>query len=589
MMGYGLLAGSHASHLRIQVRMKILTEGGKNNGEITVAHSDFARLENFAGRTILPDGRVVPVPPDARFVRKLSRSAKTFETALAFPAVEVGAILDYRFELVFKSPFLLEPWYFPEEVPVLHSEVVFKVAQGWQMQVWKRALLGVKIQQESETSARGIVVRAWVENLSPVPDDPYGPPYTDLASQILLLPTSRTVGWSRTPLLNTWDHVAEIFDADYDAVRRRDDGVARQARLIASRGTPRQKTESLYRFVRDEIETDPDDGIWVDSNASLKAVISERLGTPAEKALLLQAMFKAVEVDSRLVWAGDRNRSTIDPQLPNPNWFDRVLVLILLDGKAVYLDPADRTVGFGQLRAGYEGTPALIPKPGQAVGIVLPEVPFEQNGRRAEVELTLDEKGKLSGKGTLLFTGHHASLNIRWQEAEAGKVQAWRDWLSGQFRDFRISDAAVVEAPDERTVTVTWSMAQLEEGVLGDQVALVPSAPLGPSAQPLTQPVSERKTAVIFDFADRDEVTLRLRWPEGWKVESLPAAAAFQNDVGALLTNVELRENERSLVYQRRLDIVRRVLDSKQGYEDARSLFAAAAKNDAQELLLIRK
>ncbi|HEV8580167.1 MAG TPA: DUF3857 and transglutaminase domain-containing protein [Thermoanaerobaculia bacterium] len=589
MEGYGLLGGGHASHLRVRARVKILTEEGKGSGEIAVSHSDLARLKNFTGRTVLPDGRIVPVPPDARFVRKSSLSKKTFVTALAFPAITVGAILDYQYELAFDSPFLLEPWYFPEEVPVLHSEIVFKTPKGWEMQVWKRALLGVKIQEERQTTARGGVLRAWADDLLPVPDDPYGPPYSDLASQILLLPRARTVGKTRVPLLDTWDHVSQIFDLIYSAVRRGDGGVAQQAQQIAGSGSPAEKTESLYRFVRDEIETAPAEAPDVAADSTLQTILSKRRGNPAEKALLLQALFKTVGIDSRLVWAGDRNRSTIDPQLPNPSWFDRVLVLILRDGKAVYLDPSDRALGFGQLQAGYEGTPALIPKPGQAVGIVLPEAPFDQNGRRAEIDLTLDAKGALSGRGQLVLTGHHAWEKIRWQHGEEKTAKAWKDWLSGQFRDFRISDASAIESPDQRKVTVTWSMAQRQEEVLGDEVSLMPSLPLGPMVQPLTQPVSERRTAVMFDCTDRNEVELHLRWPAGWRINLLPSAASVQNGIGALATDVVSKEGENSLVYRRRFDINRRVLDSRQDYETAQLLFAAAAKSDAQALVLVRE
>ena len=587
MMGYGLLTGSLASHLKVQVRFKVLTEQGKSSGEITVAHSDFTRLQNFEGRTVLPDGRVVPVSADAKFVRKTSRSKKTSVTAMAFPAVEVGAILDYQYELVFKSPFLLEPWFFSEDVPVRYSEVVFKTAPDWKMQIWTRALLGVKIRQETQQGARGYVLRAWAENLPAVPDDPYGPPYADLASQILLLPASRFIARQYVPLLENWQKVSEIFDKVYDEVRHRDDGVAQRARGIAASGTPREKAAALYRFVRDEIDTEPGEGVWVDPEASLGKVLSERRGEPAEKALLLEAMLKAVQVDAYLVWAGDRNRTTIDPKLPNPNWFDRVLVVVVLDGKLVYLDPSDRALGFGQIRATYERTPALIPRVGKPTGIVLPETSFDQNGRRAEIDLALDAQGRLSGQGSLLLTGHHAQEKIDRQESEAQRVQAWKDWLSGRFRDFQISNVKAVEAPDERKVTVNWSMAQREEEVLGDEVSLTPSAPLGPMVQPLVEPSSSRKTAVMFDFADREEVELRLRWPEGWKIESLPAPALVQSEVGALATTVLLKESERSLIYRRRLDVTRTTLGSKEEYEMAQSLFAVAEKNDARTLLLV--
>ena len=207
----------------------------------------------------------------------------------------------------------------------------------------------------------------------------------------------------------------------YREVLSRDAGVAQQARKLAGSGTSRQKAEALYRFVRDEIETEPGSGIFVDSEASLRKLLAERRADPAEKALLLHAMLKAVQIPSVLVWAGDRNRGDLDSNLPNPNWFDTVLVLPKVDeGRSFFdLDPADRALGFGQLRAGYEGTWALVAGAGEVRGIALPELPFNENLRRAEIDLALDETGRLSGTGTLRLTGHPAWERIDWQEDEA--------------------------------------------------------------------------------------------------------------------------------------------------------------------------
>ncbi len=592
MMGHGLVTGGLASHLRIQARVKILTEAGKSNGEIVIAHSDFTRLESFEGRTVLPDGRSLPVPTDARFIRKTSVSRKTFVTAVAFPSVEVGAILDYQYELVFRSPFLLDPWYFSEDVPVRRSEIVFKAGSGWKMRPWSRSPFGVKIQQEKEMTARGEVVRAWAENLPAVPDDPYGPPYADLAAQMMLLPASYTAGpYQSQAVMETWTSLSWWVNRTYQDVVKRDAGVAQQARKVAASGTSRQKAEALYRFVRDEIETGPGTGIFVDPEAALRKILAERRASPAEKALLLHAMLKAVQIPSILVWAGDRNRGAVDTNLPNPNWFDTVLVLPKVDdGRSFfYLDPSDRALGFGQLRAGYEGTWALAAGAGGVQGIVLPEVPFNDNLRRAEIALALDEKGRLSGTGTLRLTGHHAWEKIDWQEDDAKTVQAWSDWLAGQYREFQISGVKVVEEPDERRVTVTWSLAQREEEVLGDETSLVPSAPLGPRAQPFVQPAADRKTMVMFDYASREEVELRLRWPESWKVESLPKPASLKNDAGAMTANVVMTPGESFLTYHRQLDVTRRTLKGSQEYEMARSLLGEVEKSDAQALLLVRR
>jgi hypothetical protein len=589
MMGYGVSSGATSSHLTIQARVKILTEEGKSNGEIAISHSDFTRLRNFQARTVLPDGRVVPVPSDAKFLRKESRSKKFYTTAVAFPAVEVGAILDYQYELVFDSIYYLEPWYFSEDVPVRYSEIVFKTPSELRAHVWNRSSSGVKIQTDMKKTSVGYETRAWAENLPSVADDPYGPPFTDLATQMLLLPAAWDDADVHEPLMESWPKTCELIGKYYDFVRRRDSGVAAKARETANSGSPRQKAEALYRFVRDQIETGPFIGVIADPDASLAKILEKRQADRAEKALLLQSMLKAVKIESQLVWAGNRNRGTMDPQLPNPNWFDTVLVMVDLDGQRTYLDPTDRALGFGHLRPGYEGTPALIHDRKKPEGVVLPETPFEQNLQRAEVDLALDESGRLSGTGTLTLTGHHAWEKIDWQEDEAKTLQAWKDWLGERYKGFEVSGVKVAESPDERKVTLTWTVKEREEEVLGDEATVVPSLPLGPLAQPFVQGAGARRSAVMFDFPDRDEVELRLRWPEGWTLESSPGAAKMDSAVGSLVSGAEVKAGDRSLVYRRRLDLTKRVLGTSQEYEAVRSLFNEVEKSDAQALLLVRR
>ncbi|HET9212230.1 MAG TPA: DUF3857 and transglutaminase domain-containing protein [Thermoanaerobaculia bacterium] len=589
MAGYGRFFGSASSHLKVQARVKILTEAGRSNGEIAIDHGGRVRLRNFSGRTVLPDGRILPVPANAELRRQTSEVFKTFVTTVVFPAVQVGAILDYQYEIVFPSPLLLEPWSLSEEVPVLHSEILFKLATEWKMRVWTRSPLGVKIQRHEEETSGGNEIRAWADNLPAVPRVPYGPAYADLASQILLLPTAYGNRYGSVRLMEDWLTTSDLLGQMYAAVRSRDGGVAKAAREIAGTGPPRQKAEALYRFVRDEIHGETGDAVLVAPDSSLREILANHRGSASDKALLLQAMLKAVGIESRLVWAADRNRGTVDTALPNPSWFDTVLVMLELDGKRTFLDPSSPALSFGQLRAGYEGTPALIPDVKKLEGIVLPETPFDQNLRRAEIDLALDGKGRLAGTGTLQLSGLHAAERIHWQEDEEKTRQAWKDWLQERYRDFQITDVKAVEAPDERKVTLTWSMAQREEEVLGDETTVVPSAPLGPATQPFVQTAAERKLDVIFNYPDRDEVELRLRWPAGWRVEQRPQAAAVSHPCGGLSSSVVLSEQDRTLVYRRRLDITQRRIGSREDYEDVQDLFGAAAKNDAQKLTLVRQ
>jgi transglutaminase-like putative cysteine protease len=581
--------GAVSSRLLVQERRKILTEQGKDLAEVAVAHNDFIRLAGFKGRTVLPDGREVPLGSDARFERKTSKRFGRRVTTVTFPSVEIGAILDYQYELRMESIYFLEPWYFSEELPVVYSEMVFKIPREIQTQAWNRDPFKVGLQRETKKSSRGTELRVWGENLPSVPDDPFGLPFADLATQMMIVPAAYQNAAVYEKLMDSWPSVCAMLEEYYGKARRKDGGVAKKAKEVAgAAGGSRQKAEALYRFVRDEIETVNQPGIFVAEGSSVEKTLSQKRGDPAEKALLLQSLLNAVKLNAKVVWAADRMHGQIDPAVPNPLWFDTVLVAVDLDGQRIYLDPTDRALAFGRLQYGYEGTPALIHDAKKPEGVVLPEPPHDQNARRAVVDLDLDAEGRLSGKGEVTFTGHHAWQKIDWKDDEAATLEAWKKWLGEEYPGFQIDGVRFEEKPDEQTARVFWTMKQREEDVLGDETSLVPSRPLGPSRQPFVQDASKRRSPVLFLFPDRDEVELHLRWPEGWKVESQPALASTKNRAGALTVGLDLNDAERSLVYRRQLDVTQRQLPSMQLYEEARALFGAAEKSDAQALVLAR-
>jgi transglutaminase-like putative cysteine protease len=589
MMGYGH-QGAISSSLLVKVRTKILTEEGRSRGEVSVAHSDFVRFQGFQGRTVLADGRVLPLPADAKFERKTSARQKRSVTSVAFPGVEVGAILDYQYELRFDSPYYLEPWYFSDEVPVVYSEVIFKVPAALQAKAWSSDPFKAGLQTEMRKTSNGTEVRVWAENLPSVPDEPFGLPFADMATQMMLLPTVYSDATVHQPLLESWESICKLVDEEYQKALRKDGDAVKTAREVSAGGKDaRQKAEAIYRFVRDEVATEDLTGIWLDEGSTVGRTLADRKGDYAEKALLLQKMLEAARIDARPVWAADRWRGQIDPELANPAWFDRVLVAAEIDGQRVFLDPSDRALGFGQLRYGYEGTPAVIHDRKKPETVVLPEAPFDQNARRAVIDLTLNEDGALAGTGELVLTGAHAWERIDWQDDDARTLEAWKKWLDEQYEGFAVSEVKFEERPDERKVQLTWKLAQREEDVLGDEASLVPSRPLGPVAQPLVQAGDKRRSQVLFAYPDRDEVELRLHWPEGWRVDTLPGLAKQEKPAGSFVVEVEEKEADRSLVYRRRFDLRSRKLGSSKEYEAVRALYAAVEKSDAQPLALVRR
>src|SRR4051812_6706921 len=91
---------------RKYARIKVLTEGGKDLANVEVTqfnNSDDGfgyKIVAVAGRTIHPDGTVIPFT-GAPFEKVLEKSQglKVAAKVFTLPAVEVGSIIEYRYEL----------------------------------------------------------------------------------------------------------------------------------------------------------------------------------------------------------------------------------------------------------------------------------------------------------------------------------------------------------------------------------------------------------------------------------------------------------------------------------------------------------
>jgi transglutaminase-like putative cysteine protease len=567
----------------VRVRRKILSEPGKSYGEMIVRHSQLFRLKSLQGRTVLPDGKVLPLSDDAVFRRRTSKTERSYETVVAFPAVAVGAILDVQYELKVDTIFMLDPWVFQEEVPVRYAEIVFEIPSTIAAATWTADPMKVGLKSEQTKTLKGVSLKVWGKDLPAVPNEPFGLPFADMASRFMLVPTRIAGG---ADLFKDWASTCDLFGAEYDAALNRGRNAEGKARELAAAAGPgaRARAEALYRFVRDEISTDDSLGIGLGDKPAVDATLKAKHGTSPEKALLLVAMLRELKIEAKPVWAAYRSGGRVDLSLANPWWFDQVLVAATLDGRRLYLHPSDASLAFGALPPDLEGTAALLFDRKKPETFTLPETPFDGSVRRAKVELTVGDDGRMTGKGTLTLTGHHA-----WQESHAGEeaakaAEGFKKWLEARYPAFAISDVAVEERLDERRIGVTWSLAEREEEVLGDEVSLQPSRPFGPVTQPFA---GSRRSAVLLAYADRDEHELTIRWPAGFRLEAKPAPASLQNAAGALA--VELETGDNALTYRRRFDLTAKSYGNQAQFEALRALYGVLEKNDAQALVLARR
>ncbi|MCP4204510.1 MAG: DUF3857 domain-containing protein [bacterium] len=579
-----------SSYLKVNVRIKILTEEGKKHGEVEIPHSGFYRLKKVEGRTVLPNGQIVPLPEDAVFEERRSRSLKAFVTKLVFPAVEVGAILDYRYTVRWDSLFYLEPWYFHGRLPTRLSEITYIKPNNLGLEPWAVQTQPQPLQTSTTKTKLGTELRIWAEQLAGIPDEPYSFPFADLATRFMLVPTVVNLSSGPEPLLDSWRSACSIFADDYKNARRSDRQTKKKASALTA-GLPSliEKVASLHAFVRDEIRTDLTYGVGIGDKQTVDRVLADGHGTPVAKALLLQSLLAGVGVDSDLIWVADRNLGRVDLSVANPWWFDGGLVRIEVDRETTYLDPVDRSAGFGQLPPYYEGTPALVFHRSKPEIIELPIAPATENLRRASLDLAVDSDGRVGGRGSLELEGHQAWRYVRLGEDTAATEDAWREYLEERFSGYDVTAIEVEEDLREQHVRIGWSLRQRDEEVLGDEVSVYLSKPLGPAAHPFSLPAGQRRTPVQMLYGRLDRLTATLSWPEGWELQAAPPDASHTGTAGTVEVHTETAETARRVEFKRRFELSGREFGGNDGYTALRNLYDQASKLDARPVVLLRE
>jgi transglutaminase-like putative cysteine protease len=583
--------GETASTLAIEIELKILTAEGRDQfRRMTLAEGNGPRLMSFSGRTILADGEVVPVTEDALFVQRPTSGHGGGRTTVVFPRVEVGATLHYRYQVSFESHFYQSPWLFQSQLPTRRSEISYWIPSSLETRTWQYIAPGLRLERRISRSSQGSRLELWMEDLPPLPDEPFGPPLRQLASQFLLLVTRGVQQGPFESRLDTWQGIHEAAELQYKSAAASGREIRRQARAhLEQKGTEgvESQARALYRLVRDGIETAGRPGIFLPPRrGGLDGVLQTGSASAAEKALLLRVMLREAGIPSRLVWAADRWRGRIDLTLPNPLWFKKILLGVEIEGREVFLDPSDRRLAFARLAPGNESVPALALGRRRLQPLTLPALEAAANQRQMEIDLAL-EGGLLCGTGRLAFFGQAAWDELGKQEPPKRVIEPLRRWIVGAWEEFEIADLEVQRTAEEQELFVTWTMSQRPEGVPGDEVRLR----LGrrfPARIDRSLLAPDRKTPVRVQFPFEDLMEVRLRWPRDWEVAALAPPLEHGGSVGEMEAHTQLDAATGSLHHTSRLRLSQREipLDS---YPELLTLLALEGDDHSQTLVLTRR
>ncbi|HEX5736432.1 MAG TPA: DUF3857 and transglutaminase domain-containing protein [Blastocatellia bacterium] len=539
------------------IRIKIFTDRGKESrSTVEIPYAGKDKIENIVGRTIKADGAIVDLKSDTILERTVVKTGdiKVRVISFVFPAVEAGAIIEYRWREVRNDMFFLH-LELQLDIPVQSLKYSIKSQSD---SVFTPRVKTFNGQAIFFTKEKDNYFSTTMTNVPAYREEPFMPPAAQVRRWMLVYQLPDLMSFN----LNTVYH--EIFKS---LLNVNDDVQKTATAIVADATTPEQKLDRLLDFCRTKIkniysetpETFASNQAKIKENKSSSDVLKRRTGTGLDINLLFCALARAVGFDARVALVADRSQFFFDPKTEDAllgAYFMRThKIAVRASDRWRFFDPGNKYLPTGMLRWQEEGQNAMILGRFSETYQFTPMSPPERSLQKRTAKLRLSEDGTLEGDVSIEYSGHFATGKRETNEKASPQEheKMLRDMLKEQMSTAELSNIRV-ENLTESSKPLIYSFhvrvpgyAQRTGRRLILQLAFFQRG-LSPRFTS-----SQRNHSIYFHFPwlEDDDVTIDL--PVGFALDNADGPASFNaSTVCKYEVKTLVTDDKRTLIYKRR-------------------------------------
>ena len=590
-------------------RIKVLLEKGKELAtvEIPYQRGNF-KVDDIKARTIHSDGTVIPLAAKPEDLLASKTTDKQIgRMVFTLPSVEVGSILEYRYNLryddnhfsspsweiqrpyfVHKAHYAFTPFkaFLPGPQNATNSFLVDEHGNAVNTLIWWPTL-PPGVQVKTDISGHYSVD---VTDVPPAPDEEWMPPIQSVLYKVLFYYKSDSSSadfwmyeaklWSKNV-----DHFAEPSKTIREAV----------SNLIAPSDNDLDKAKKLYKAVQALDNTDYSRKRSESELKQLKLKAAKRAedtwaqksGSSEDIAQLYLAMLRAAGLTAYAMKVVDRERGIFAPGFLYFGQLDDDIIILSIGGKYLMLDPGEKMCPFQSVHWSHSGASGVRQgTSGRAVS-TSPFQAYTANSLLRTGDVTLDDHGAITGDFRFIMTGQQA---LRWRQT------ALRNDLDEVKKSFdRELESMVPEGveahidhflglddPDVNLMAVVNVQGTL--GVATSKRLMLPAFFFETRAHHPFVDQEKRLEPVDMHYGDQitDHVVYDL--PLGLAVEGAPQDAKILWEGHALLI-AKTKTTSGQVTIDRQLSRAFTIANPEE-YQDLRGFYRKVAAADQQQLVL---
>ncbi|QHC83960.1 hypothetical protein AS589_03695 [Empedobacter brevis] len=462
-----------------------------------------------------------------------------------FPNVKNGSILEYSYEIV--SPFYgqTDTWYFQQSVPVVASNFTLQNQEYFNYQQDLRGGFAPKITNNSkkETGAykqggfninefhhkqlsQGsyeLTINEKKYSLSDLPSysrEAYVlNPRNMLASIQFELASYQAPGRTIENFSTTWERIGkDLMDHENFGRQLNGNGFLDETvnSTITGKTTNIQKTQAIFDYVKTAVTWNDYLGEYTDKG--IRKTFNEKSGNSADINLMLTAMLRKAGIDANPIVLSTLQNGLINYSFPSRSKLNYVIVGAAVDGEFYLMDATDKNAQINLLpiRA-INDRGFLVNDKG------IKEIPLRNSiMTNNKISITAD----LIADGTLKGTFSNVRDNYFYMFDKSEIANDPKTFEKEYIEDynFEISDFKTQDN-QQNVIRHQFKFDDVKVDVAGNKILFNPFLFVANTKHHLN--LEQRNYNIEFGAPTTNTNTVKIKIPEGYKVESLPTEKQF--------------------------------------------------------------
>lgn len=594
-------------HRYVYKRLKVLTEKGKDRASVEIPYdASYAGIADIRARTIAPDGTITLLTGKA-FNSTIVKAhgikylAKTF----TLPNVQVGSIIEWKYTEYWEDYVFAPHWVVQDDlltkrakftfVPMFKAGHYVEDRRGDIKDRVYYSLIGLPENTTIKTVANNRM-ELELKDIPAFEEEDFAPPSAVLKMRVNFYYGTEKMGKPQ----EFWKGEGKYWNKEVDKFAGHSAAVATAVgHVISPTDTADQKARKIYAYVQKikNLSYSGTEGRMEEflsresrEKRTVDDVLQKNEGFRDEIARLFWAMARAANLQAFVMRIADRDQYFFQQNIPNPSQLTSEIVIVTVDGKEIFLDPATPLCPFGHLAWRHTSTQGIRQIADGSTQLAPTPSPSYKDAISKRVgRITLSEDGSAKGKIGIGWAGEEALVHrLRGLKTDdAGRKKELEDELKAMLPTGALVqlDSAVGWEDAEKQLSASFSVEIPSFASTAGKRMLVPTNLFqSRSRQPFAQ--GERKQPVYFNFPYylMDETTIT--FPPVYQMENLPEVQPVKTDYS--LYNLKHSAQGNTVTITRTFAIAEIAFHQNE-YAGLRKFFGDVNAGDSQPLVLTGK